>query len=224
MTVLFFLLLKREIGAGWPVITDALSQAAFFIMIALLFPLAVGPAPDRLAELAAALIWIAALLSAIPGFDRLFADDMRGGWCEQLLSYGTPLWLYIYAKLTGWFILSIIPLLSILPFLSIMMGLETASVPMLALSLSVGMFAILLLGGLTAGLSMGARRSAMLLSVLILPLVLPVLIFGVMAVEASIAGQPAWPHLKLLLAICLFFAVICPPATQFALKSAIEER
>ena len=105
-----------------------------------------------------------------------------------------------------------------------MMGLEPASVPMLALSLSVGMFAILLLGGLTAGLSMGARRSAMLLSVLILPLVLPVLIFGVMAVDASIAGQPAWPHLKLLLAICLFFAVICPPATQFALKSAIEER
>ena len=44
MTGLFFLLLKREIGAGWPVITDALSQAAFFIMIALLFPLAVlGP-------------------------------------------------------------------------------------------------------------------------------------------------------------------------------------
>jgi len=224
MMTLFWLLFKGEVGKGWPVIADALSQAAFFVMIAVLFPLAVGPAPDRLAELAGALIWIAALLSAIPAFDRLFIEDMRSGWCEQLLSYGTPLWLYIYAKLAGWFVLSILPLIGILPFLSIMMGLSLASLPVLALSLSVGVFAMLLLGGLAAGLSMGARRSAMLLSVLILPLMLPVLIFGVMAVEASIAGQSAWPHIKLLLALCLFFAVICPPATQFALKSAIEER
>lgn len=220
----FFILLFRELQRGWRLILDGCVQAAFFLMIAALFPLAVGPAPNKLAELAAALIWIAALLSLIPAFDRLFSDDLRLGWVEQVMSCRIPVWIYVWAKLVSWYLLSLIPFLIILPVLGVMMGLDREVWPVLMLSLALGMGAILLLGGMSAGLSTGARRSAMLLAILVLPLTLPVLVFGVMATEAALQGLSPWPHLKLLGAAFLFFAVICPPATQLALKSAIEDR
>ena len=220
----FFILFHKEMQRGWRLIFDGCVQAAFFIMIASLFPLAVGPAPDRLAELATALIWIAALLSVIPAFDRLFADDLRQGWIELLMSCQIPIWMYVIAKLLSWYVLSLLPFLCVLPVISIMMGLNPAVWPVLFLSLALGMAAILLLGGMSAGLSSGARRSAMLLAIIVLPLTLPLIVFGVMATEAALQGLSAWPHLKLLASATLFFAVLCPPATHLALKSTIEDR
>ncbi len=220
----FLILFSKEVQKGWRLVLDGCIQAAFFIMIASLFPLAVGPAPDKLAELGAALIWIAALLSVLPAFDRLFADDLRLGWIEQLMSCHIPIWIYVIAKLASWYLLSLLPFLCVLPVIALMIGLELAVWPILFLSLALGMAAILLLGGMSAGLSSGARRSAMLLAILVLPLTLPLLVFGVMATEAALQGLSPWPHLKLLAAASLFFAVICPPATHLALKSAIEDR
>jgi ABC-type transport system involved in cytochrome c biogenesis permease component len=46
----YFRLLAREGRVGLARLGDHLAQAAFFIMVATLFPLAVGPAPDTLSS------------------------------------------------------------------------------------------------------------------------------------------------------------------------------
>ena len=72
-------LFRREFALGWHTSTDSLAQAGFFILIAALFPLSLGPGPDLLQQLGISIIWIAAVLSALPGFDRLFDADYRTG-------------------------------------------------------------------------------------------------------------------------------------------------
>ena len=83
----FILCLRREALLGTGALGDHIGQAAFFIMIAALFPLAVGPSADTLRMLGPSVIWISALLSALPAFDRLFAEDDRQGWLEQVACF-----------------------------------------------------------------------------------------------------------------------------------------
>src|SRR3546814_17858955 len=65
----------------------------------------------------------------------------------------------------------------------------------------IGTPSLSLIGAVGAALTLGARRGGVLVSLLVLPLVVPVLVFGVAAVEASVMGLPARPHLLLLGAI-----------------------
>jgi heme exporter protein B len=73
-----------------------------------------------------------------------------------------------------------------------------------------------------AALSLRARRGGVLLSLLVLPLYIPVLIFGVAAIEAAIAGLPARPHLLLLGALLAAALPLAPLAAAAALRQALE--
>ena len=48
---------------------------AFFLMVAVIVPLGVGPAPATLALIAAGVLWVGALLAALLSLDRIFALD-----------------------------------------------------------------------------------------------------------------------------------------------------
>lgn len=215
---------QRELQLGWRGIGDFLVQSVFFIMIAMLFPLAVGPAPATLTELAISLIWIAALLSALPGFDRMFADDFRSGWLEQVCLSAQPLWLYVIAKITSWLVLSILPLGGVLPILFVFFNLPFSLFFILFGALCLSLTGLTCLGAITASLTIGARRTSLLVALLILPLSLPVLIFGVLSAEAALWGEAVAPHLKLLGGTVLFLGVLGPFASAHALKTALEER
>ena len=78
---------------------------------------------------------------------------------------------------------------------------EPAGFPVLIATLAVGTPTLSLIGAIGAALTLGARRGGVLLSLLILPLYIPVLIFGAGAIDASLSGFTARPHL-LLLAAC----------------------
>ena len=69
---------------------EVISAIAYFLMIATLFPLAVGPAPDKLALITSAILWIAVLLAALPSFDRLYVDDEASGFLDRIVVSRTP--------------------------------------------------------------------------------------------------------------------------------------
>ena len=86
----FAALLKRDLarmfgGAGRGA---TLLPVLFFIAVALLYPFAVGPAPELLARTGGGVIWVAALLAAILPLDRLLQSDVERGFFDQLYLRG----------------------------------------------------------------------------------------------------------------------------------------
>jgi len=220
----FTICLQRESLLGKGVMGDHLGQVAFFVMIAALFPLAVGPSPDLLRQLGPSVIWISALLSALPAFDRLFAEDVRQGWLEQVSLMQGGLTGYVGARLISWYFLSVLPLLVITPVLGLLYDLPLSSLKVLLPSLAVGTACMNLLGSISASLTLGARRAALLVALLLLPLSLPVLIFGVAITQSYLAGFGFAGQAKLLGAMFLFLLVVSPVATIAALRSALEDK
>jgi heme exporter protein B len=81
---------------------------------------------------------------------------------------------------------------------------------------------MVLVGAIGAALVLGARRGGVLLALLVLPLTVPVLVFGVAAVDAAVAGLPARPHLLVLGAMLLTALALAPFAAAAALRQAVE--
>ena len=188
----------------------------------ILFPLTLGPDPNKLSEFGIAIVWIAAFVSVVPAYERLFLDDYTHGFIEKAAHNAQPLGCYAAAKCLCFFLITTLPLLIILPAICAMIGIKSSIFFELSLSLLLGMFGMTLLGGIASGLVLGARRAAILAAVLILPLSLPILIFGCMTGLALIETAPIKHYIYILVAIDLSLIVLAIPAMQLGLKNAIE--
>lgn len=214
--------LRREVSLALRQKGEVLTPLVFFVVISSLFPLGVGPESALLLRMAAGVLWVSALLSAMLSLQRLFALDYADGSLEQMVLSRTPLSLLVLAKAFAHFLTSGLPLVLTAPILGLQFGLVGHSLGVLMLSLALGTPTLSLIGSIGAALTLGVRGAGVLLSLLILPLYIPVLIFGAGAVEADAAGLGASGHfyiLAALLVISLFFA---PLATSAALKISLE--
>jgi len=218
----FVALLRHDLALGWRERADLMPVLGFFVVVALLVPLAVGPEPNLLARIAAGMLWLAALLAVLLALDRLFADDWRDGTLDLLLLSPLPLPLAVLAKVTAHWLLSTAPLVVLAPLLAVLLRLPEVAWPALLGGLLVGTPALSLIGAVGAALTLGARRGGVLLALLVLPLYVPVLVFGAAAVEAALAGTGAAPHLMLLGAIFLAALALAPWAAGAALRLAVE--
>ena len=92
----------------------------------------------------------------------------------------------------------------ITPVLGLMLNVELRAMGWVALTLLAGTPALTFIGLIGAALSVTLRRGGLLLAVLVLPLTIPVLIFGVAAANAAIAGPaPFGPPFTILCALSL---------------------
>jgi heme exporter protein B len=191
----------------------------FFLTVVAIVPFAIGPDLPLLARIGAAVLWIGALLASLLGLDRIFAIDHEDGSLDLLLLAPVPLTLIAGAKGAAHWIATGLPLVIAAPVLGLLLGLEPKALGAVALTLLVGTPALTFLGLIGAALSVMLPRAGMLVAVLVLPLSTPILIFGVAATEAAIAGAFGAP-LRLLLALTLFFVVLGPFAAAAALRHA----
>lgn len=202
--------------------SDVLTTVFFFIIVVSLFPLGVGPDAQLLKEMAAGVVWVAALLASMLSLTRLFADDYHDGTLEQLLLVPQPLSLIVLGKVLAHWIISGLPLVLMSPLLGLQFGLEGDALLMLMLTLLIGTPVLSLLGAIGAALTLGLRGGGVLVSLLVLPLYIPVLIFGAGAVTANAAGMGAEGHLSLMGAILLLALVLAPWASAAALRISLE--
>jgi len=202
--------------------SDVLTTVFFFIIVVSLFPLGVGPDAALLREMAAGVVWVAALLASMLSLTRLFADDYNDGTLEQLLMVPQPLSLIVLGKVLAHWIISGLPLVLMSPLLGLQFGLEGDELIMLMVTLLIGTPVLSLLGAIGAALTLGLRGGGVLVSLLVLPLYIPVLIFGAGAVTASAAGMGADGHLSLMGAILLLALVLAPWASAAALRISVE--
>lgn len=201
---------------------DPLSVLVFFVLVASLFPLGVGPEPDLLRTMGPGVVFVAALLAAMLSLGRLFADDYQDGTLEQLLLSACPLPLLVASKILAHWISSGLLLALVSPLLALQFDLGGPATGVLLLALLVVTPLLSLVGAVGAALTVGVRGAAVLMPLLILPLCVPALIFGTAAVEASRTGMDFTGHFSLLGAFLVLALVGAPWATATALRIALE--
>jgi heme exporter protein B len=213
---------KRDLTLAWRRRADVLSTLFFFIIVVSLFPLGIGPEAQLLKSVAPGVVWVAALLASMLSLNRIFANDYPDGTLEQMLLTPQPLFLVVLGKVFAQWLVAELPLVLIAPLIGIQFDLPLDTLVILCLSLMIGTPVLSLIGSIGAALTLGLRGGGVLIALLILPLYIPVLIFGAGAVDASINGQSAAPHLYLLGAVAVLSLAFAPWATSAALRISLE--
>jgi len=224
MDMLNFLLavLRRDLTLAARRRGDWLIAQFFFVMVASLFPLGVGPEPNMLTRIGPGVLWVAATLASLLSLSRLFSDDHRDGSLEHMVLSPEPTVMLVLGKSLAHWLIYGIPLLVIAPVLGLQFNLPGEAILTLEWSLLLGTPILSLLGGVGAALTLGLRGGGVLLTLLILPLYIPALIFGAGAVDGVIAGTGAEAHLSLLAAFMILSLMIAPWIAAAALRVSLE--
>lgn len=215
-------LMRRDLRLAWRTPGESATVVLFFVLACVLFPLGIGPEPNILARVATGVIWVMALLASLLSFERLFQLDAEDGSLDLIALSPAPLGLLVFGKCAAHWLITGLPLIVISPLLGVLLNLPVEAYLTLLAALALGTPIVSLIGAIGAALTLGARRGGVLLPLLILPLYVPVLIFGVAAVEASVAGLSPQPHLLLLGAILALSLPLGPFAAAVAVRQALE--
>jgi heme exporter protein B len=219
----FLAVIARDMRLGVRVGGGALMGALFFLIVVVMVPFAIGPDLRLLGQIGPAILWLGALLASLLALDRLFATDHEDGSLDLLMMGPIPLELAVAAKAIAHWLTTGLPLVVITPLLALMLNVELRATGALMLTLADGTPALTFIGLVGAALSVALRRGGLLLAVLVLPLTIPVLIFGVAAASAAIAGPaPFGPPFTILCALSLASLVLGPIAAAAALRHGLE--
>ncbi len=191
---------------------------AFFLLVAVLVPLGVGPEGEVLGRIAPGILWVGALLACLLSLDRIFALDFEDGSLDLLATAPIPLEGVVAVKALAHWIVTGLPLTIVAPVLGVLLNLPVAGYGWLVLSLLVGTPALSVIGAFGASLVVGVKRGGLLLSLLVLPLYVPTLIFGAEVVKRGAAGQAVSVPVLLLAGITLAGAALLPFAAAAAIR------
>ncbi|MGB5093393.1 MAG: heme exporter protein CcmB [Parvibaculum sp.] len=197
----------------------------FFLVVVSIVPLGIGPDLNLLAMVAPGMLWVGLLLSALLTLDRLFQADFEDGSLDLLMTGDLPLEMVVVAKALSHWLTTGLPLVVAAPLLGLLLNLDVAAFPPLMFAMLIGAPALSFLGTIGAALTVGVRRGGLLASLLVMPLYIPVLIFGVGAASAAVAGMPegvAAQSFGLLAAVGLVSLVIGPVAAAAGLRANLR--
>ena len=194
----------------------ALLPLIFFLLVATLFPFAVGPDGPLLARTGGGALWMAALLAALLPVDRLVEPDRSAGVLDQLALRGVGEETVALAKLVGHWLSFGPPLMLAAVPAAALMKLPPDVLLRLELGLLLGTPGLAALSLGVAALTAGLRRSGALAGLLLLPLAVPLLIFGAGLVERG-NGSGA---LQLLAAVSLLLVAGVPFVAGAAIRAA----
>ena len=115
----FMAVLRRDLLLAMRRKSEVLTAVFFFVVVAALFPLGIGPELNTLRLVAPGVLWVGALLSSMLALQRLFEADYRDGTLEQMALSPTPMPLLISAKLLAHWLVSGVPLVLLAPVLGL---------------------------------------------------------------------------------------------------------
>jgi len=181
---------------------------AFFLLVAVIVPLGVGPEPATLAKIAPGILWVGALLSCLLSLDRIFALDFEDGSLDLLATSPVPMEGAVAVKALAHWLVTGLPLVLVAPVLGVLLNLPGQGYVWLVISLALGTPALSIIGAFGAALTVGLKRGGLLMSLLVLPLYMPTLIFGAEVVKRGAVGMAVGTPLALLAAITAASAAI----------------
>ena len=221
--MIFWNIIKRELQIAMRKQAEILNPVWFFLIVITLFPLVIGPDPELLSRIAPGVAWVAALLSALLSFERLFRDDYIDGSLEQLMLTSQPLVLTALAKVLAHWLLTGLPLILLSPIAALLLSLEIPIWWALVLTLLLGTPVLSCLGAIGVALTVGLRKGGVLLSLLVVPLFIPVLIFSASVLDAAGLSLPYNGQLAILGAILAGVMTLSPFAIAAALRISLDQ-
>jgi len=221
--MIFWHIIKRELQIAMRKQAEILNPLWFFLIVITLFPLIIGPDPKLLSRIASGVAWVAALLSALLSFERLFRDDFIDGSLEQIMLTSQPLALTALAKVLAHWLLTGLPLILLSPIAALLLSLEKSIWWALVLTLLLGTPVLSCLGAIGVALTVGLRKGGVLLSLLVVPLFIPVLIFSASVLDAAGLNLPYGGQLAILGAILAAVVTLSPFAIATALRISLDQ-
>jgi heme exporter protein B len=218
----FRLVIARELRVAFRRWSDLALPVMFFVIVCMLFPLAVGQDQALLQKIGPGAIWVAALLATLMSLNTLYRDDFDDGTLEQLSLSTQPLTILLLAKTVAHWIVTELPLIAITPLLTLGFNLSAEGVYGLMLTLLAGTPALSLLGSVGAALTAGLHQASGLIALLLLPLTIPILIFGARAADLAASGQAIAGPLYLLGGLSVLALTLCPFATAAAVRVSLD--
>ena len=191
---------------------------AFFLILALLVPLGVGPEPQILARIAPGILWVGALLACLLSLDRIFALDYEDGSLDLLATAPVPLEAAVSIKALAHWLTTGLPLVLMSPVLGLLLFLPVEAYLWVVVSLALGTPALSVIGTFGAALTVGVKRGGLLLSLLVLPLYIPTLVFGAEVVSRGAMGLAIDTPLALLAGVTAGAVAILPFASAHVLR------
>ncbi|MCU6454415.1 heme exporter protein CcmB [Sphingomonas sp. A2-49] len=195
-------------GAAWPV--------AFFLLVACLFPFAVGPDAALLARIGGGVIWAAALLAALLPVERLVGPDVEAGVIDQFAVRQLPLALVGFAKTVAHWLGFAPPLMAAAVVAAGLFDLSAQTLLRVEIGLLIGTPGLAALAVATSALVAGLRGSGAVAGLVMLPLAVPLLIFGAGSIDG---GGGA---LKLLAAVSLLLTAGAPWIAAAAIRAGMD--
>ena len=189
---------------------------AFYLVLATIYPLALGNQDGLIARTAPATLWIGALLAMLLSFDRVFALDAEDGSLDQLLTSGLAPFSIAYAKTVVLWLTSGLPLVIASPLLAVLLGYSSGI--WLIPTLAAGTAGLAALGVFGAALVHSLKRGALILPILVLPLAVPSVIFGTITLHRAASGGDALSSFAILAGITLATLALVPLAAGRALN------
>lgn len=212
-------LVRRDLAREWRSGSWWL-PVSFFLLVATLFPFAVGPDAQLLAKTGGGILWVAALLAALMPMERLFAPDAQSGVLDQMAMRGLADESIAAAKLVAHMIGFGVPLLLALFPAAALLNLSAIMLQRLAIGLMIATPALAGLAVMVSAMTLGqsgnrSGSTSALGGLLMLPLAIPVLIFG-----AGMLDPLGHSALLFLAASSLLLVAITPFAAGAALRLA----
>ena len=186
----------------------------FFLLVATLYPFAVGPDAQLMGRTGGGMLWIAALLAALLPVDRLVLPDAEAGMLDQYAVRGIADEAVAAAKaLAHWLSFGPPLMIAVLPAAALL-RLDGAMVVRIEAGLAIGTPGLAALALATASLTAGLRGAGAIAGLLMLPLAIPLLIFGAGTLAPGGTGA-----IKLLAATSLLLVAGAPFAAGAALRA-----
>ncbi len=195
---------------------------AFFLILIVIYPFAVGSDAQLLARTGSGMMWIALLLASLLPVDRIITPDLQAGMIDQMVVRGASEEAIIIAKWIAHMVTLGVPLLAAALPGGILMGMGSAQMLPLLIALAIGLPGLTALAVLVAALGAGGRGPMVASSLAILPFAIPILIFGSGSSGEGNTADAARGALQWLSATSLLLIAILPFAGGAALRAARE--
>ena len=207
-----FLLLRKDLLLEMRRRESLLTMFFFGTLLLFVFHFSFDLAPERVAEMAPALLWLAFLFTGTLGLAQLFEAE-RGNHClEALLLSPMDRGALFLAKTAFNFILMVLVEIVVIPLFWILFNLRSWNViPKLFLVTLLGTVGFCVLGTLLSAVTLKARARELLLPLVLFPLMIPVILGTIRCMEVILrAGElgDALPWLRLLVGFDVIFLTV----------------
>src|SRR5699024_3649219 len=144
--------LRRDLTLAWRRRGDMALPVLYALIVAVLFPFALGPDDVLLARIAGGVVLVIVLLAMLLAFDALFRPDLEDGSLEQMMLSPQPLALMVAMKILAHWLTTALPLIIIGPIIASMMHLAPHPLRVLILALLLATPLLSLLGAVLVAL------------------------------------------------------------------------